>query len=248
MNYGPASKFYDLFKSDEDVDFYRRLAVRCGGRVLELGVGTARVALELARAGVEVWGVDASQYMLNVANTKLRKENASVRKRIKFQLGDIRDFHFNEEFSLIYIPSSTLEHCVSEEDQSRCLTCVYEALQDGGLLAFDISQRKDASKSTWWIDRRELNQQEEVVRIIFSRMNQQTGVVSVDLFFERYHDGLLSERFHELGEVRIFDRGDVETLLKNRGFKVVEVYGDFNHSPPTGSDSRLIFIAEKKLE
>jgi ubiquinone/menaquinone biosynthesis C-methylase UbiE len=212
---------------------------------LELGVGTARVALELARSGVEVWGIDASQFMLNVANTKLKKENASVRRLTKFQLGDIRDFHFDEEFSLVNIPSSTLEHCVSEEDQSRCLTCVYEALEDGGLLAFDISQRKDPVKPAWWIDRRELNQHEEVVRIIFSRMNQQTGVVSVNLFFELYHDGLLSEKFYEYGKARIFDRSDIETLLRNHGFKLVKIYGDFDNSPSTGNDRRLIFVAKK---
>jgi SAM-dependent methyltransferase len=248
MNYGPASKFYDLFRSDEDVDFYKRLAVRCGGRVLELGVGTARVALELARSGIEVWGVDASQFMLDVAIAKLKRENGSVRRRAKFQLGDIRDFHFDKKFSLVYIPSSTYEHCVLEEDQGRCLTCVYEALEGEGLLAFDISQRKNSSKPTWWIDRRELNQHKEAVRIIFSRTNQQTGVVSVNLFFELYHDGLLSERFHEYGEVRIFSRSDVETLLGNHGFKVEKVYGDFNCSPPTGRYSRLIFIAKKKSE
>ena len=245
MDYGPASKFYDLFRSGEDIDFYRRLAANCGGKALELGVGTAKVAIEVARSGVEVWGVDASQYMLDVAREKLKMENATVRRRVKLQLGDMRDFHFEEEFSLVYIPSSTFEHCISTEDQVKCLVCVYEALEDNGLFAFDISQREGSSETAWWIDQRELNRHEEVVRIIFSRMNLQTNVVSVNLFFELYQDGLLSERLYEHGEARIFTRGDIEELLENNGFKIVRVHGDFDSSSPNGKGNRLVFVSKK---
>jgi hypothetical protein len=56
MNYGSASKFYDLFGSKQDIAFYRDLALRRRKKALELGIGTARVAIELAKAGITVWG------------------------------------------------------------------------------------------------------------------------------------------------------------------------------------------------
>jgi len=70
MDYGPASKYYDLFGSKDDVAFYRELAIKHGCRALELCVGTGRVTIELAKAGVTVLGIDNSRYMLNVARSK----------------------------------------------------------------------------------------------------------------------------------------------------------------------------------
>ena len=63
MNYGPASKYYDLFASKDDVNFYEELALKHGKKALELGVGTGRVAIELEKKGVTVWGVDNSKYI-----------------------------------------------------------------------------------------------------------------------------------------------------------------------------------------
>jgi len=87
MNYGPASKYYDLFSSNSGIDFYKELGVKKGRKALELGVGTGRVATELAKASVNVLGIDNSPYMLNVAREKLRKENLAVKKRVALELG-----------------------------------------------------------------------------------------------------------------------------------------------------------------
>ncbi len=66
-----AMKFYDLFGEKEDASFYISLARKHGKKALELGVGTARLAIQLARSGSEVWGIDNSIYMLKVAEKKL---------------------------------------------------------------------------------------------------------------------------------------------------------------------------------
>ncbi|MDH5267461.1 MAG: class I SAM-dependent methyltransferase, partial [Candidatus Bathyarchaeota archaeon] len=114
MNYGPASKYYDLFASGDDVDFYRELGVKHGRKALELGVGTGRVAIELAKADVTVWGIDNSSYMLNVARQKLKMSSASIRQRVRLKLGDIRNFKLKEKFPIVYIPSATFEHCITQ--------------------------------------------------------------------------------------------------------------------------------------
>lgn len=100
VNYGPASKYYDLFGSKGDIVFYRELAIQHGRKALELGVGTGRVAIELAKANVAVWGIDNSKYMLDVARQKLRWESIVVRKRVRLKLGDMRNFRFREHFLL----------------------------------------------------------------------------------------------------------------------------------------------------
>jgi len=246
MNYGPASKYYDLFASKDDINFYKELALKHGRKALEIGVGTGRVAIELAKAKVNVWGIDNSKYMLNVARQKLKKEKASVRKRVTLKLGDMRNFKIREDFPFIYIASSTFEHCITEEDQRKCLANVYKALEEKGILAFDISQLlPEKPESSWWIDRKGLSAKEEVVRTIFSRRNPQTNVVSVNLFFDVYADGKLKERYYEYGEARISSKNEVEELLENVGFKINCIYGNFDKSAYNQKSQRAIFIVSK---
>ena len=70
-----AELFYDLFGEKNDVNFYVEQAKAAGGKALELGVGTARLAKYLARAGIETWGVEPSLYMLKAAKKNLAKED-----------------------------------------------------------------------------------------------------------------------------------------------------------------------------
>ncbi len=245
MNYGPASKYYDLFASIDDIGFYKQLAVKHGRKALELGVGTGRVAIELAKAKVKVWGIDSSAYMLNVARQKLRKEKASVRKRVVLKLGDMRTFKLSETFPFIYIAGSTFEHCTTKKDQKNCLTSVYDALEEQGTFAFDISQpKRDQPVGSWWIDRKALNRN-EVVRTIFSRRNPQTNLVSVNLFFDVYHRGELRKRYYEYGEALLSFKHDIEAMLKEVGFKRGEVYGNFDKSAYNETSERAVFVTTK---
>ncbi len=202
-------------------------------------------ALELAKANVVIWGIDNSKYMLAVAKQKLRKEDTAVRGRVTLRLGDMRDFRLRETFPLVYIASSTFEHCVTEEDQWKCLKSVHGALKDGGVLAFDISQSDHDEESSWWIDRRELGEK-EVVRTIFSKRNPATGVVSVNLFFDVYRRGVLKERYHEFGEAKLSTKESIERILRSVGFTVQKVYGDFDKSAYSGQSKRVIFICNKQ--
>jgi cyclopropane fatty-acyl-phospholipid synthase-like methyltransferase len=246
VDYGPASKYYDLFASKEDVNFYKELSLKHGRKALELGVGTGRVAIELAKANVTVWGIDNSKYMLDTARQKLKKEKISVRTRVTLKLGDMRSFRLKETFPFIYIASCTFEHCITEGDQRRCLTSVYNALEGRGTLAFDISQLLPGKpESSWWIDRGKLGAEEEVIRTIFSRRNVQTNVVSVNLFFDVYRSGKLKERYYEYGEARICSKNDVEKLLKSVGFKMDFVYGNFDKSVYDEKSPRIIFVVTK---
>jgi len=246
MNYGPASKYYDLFASKDDIVFYKELAVKHGRKALELGVGTGRVAIELAKAGVTVWGIDNSKYMLSVARHKLEKESPTVRRRVRLRFGDMRNFKTKETFPFVYVPSSAFEHCITEEDQMNCLTCVHNAMERKGTLAFDISQPMNRRpEGSWWVDRKELGTEEEVVRTIFSRRDPKTNVVSVNLFFEYYRKGKLKQKYYEYGEARISSKREIEELLEDLGFRVDKVYGDFGKAPYGPESRKAVFISSK---
>lgn len=121
---------------------------------------------------------------------------------------------------------------------------VYDALEKKGVLAFDISQLVPGKpESSWWIDRRMLNAEDEVVGTIFSKRNPQTNMVEVNLFFDVYTNGRLRDRYYDYGEVMISSKDKVEMLLKNGGFKVKNVYGDFDKSAYNRRSQRAIFVA-----
>jgi len=246
VNYGPASKFYDLFSHKDDIAFYRDLARNNGRRVLELGVGTGRVAIELARSGISVLGIDNSKYMLAVAERKLERESVSVRELVTLRLGDMRRFRSKMRFPFMCMASQTFEHCLTEEDQKRCLKCAYSTLEEGGTLAFDVSQhRKSEPTGSWYIDSAKLSPQRKVVRTIFSKRDMETNVVTLNLFFDVFHKGEMKVRFHECGKAKITEREDIERKLKEAGFSLRHVYGNYDLSEYSTRSERMIFVATK---
>jgi SAM-dependent methyltransferase len=120
------------------------------GPVLELGIGTGRVALPLSQRGVEVYGIDASEAMV----AKLRGKRGG--DRIPVTIGDFADLEVEGRFSLIAVTFSTIFSLLSQEEQIRCFRNVALRLTDDGLFVieafvpdvarFDRHQRVSASK------------------------------------------------------------------------------------------------------
>lgn len=246
MTYRLAAKYYDLFGSKKDLNFYKELALQSGDKALELGVGTARVAIPLARDGVTVLGIDNSVHMLRVAREKLAKESEDVRRRVTLKKEDMKDFELNQLFPFIYIPASTFDHNITVEDQKRTLECVYEHLEESGTFAFDLEQvPPNRPEASWWIDRKKIEGGKMVVRSIFTRRDMTKRKCSLDLFFDVYKEGRLSEKFHEYGEVAVISKDEIIRLLEETGFKMVCAYSDFDKSRYRKGTSKVVLVAKK---
>jgi SAM-dependent methyltransferase len=102
-----------------------------GGRALELGIGTGRVAIPLAAKGVEVLGLDASPAMVERLRAKTGGE------QIEVVMGDFADVEVMGTFSLIYVPFTTLFALPTQADQIRCLRNVAAHLVTGGRFVMD---------------------------------------------------------------------------------------------------------------
>ena len=247
MTYRLAAKFYDLFGSKNDLDFYKELALQSGNRALELGVGTARVALSLAKAGVTVVGIDNSVHMLRIAKDKLAKETEDIRNRVILKRGDMRNLELRQSFPFIYIPASTFDHNITIEDRKRTLNCVCRHLEKNGTFAFDLEQAMpDKPEKSWWIDRKEIEDGKMVVRSIFTRKNAPKRTLSLDLFYDVYKKGEMLERYHEYGEVAIISKDEMIRLLEETGFKVVSVYGDFDKSEYRKDSPKIVLVTKRK--
>lgn len=109
------------------VELLAGLAGGAGGRALELGVGTGRVAIPLAALGVEVHGIDASPAMVE----KLRAKPGGG--RVQVTAGDFADAAVGGQFSLVYVVFNTIFALLSQAEQVRCFANVAARLAPGGV-------------------------------------------------------------------------------------------------------------------
>ena len=113
----------------EDVAFYVEVAREADGPIVELAVGTGRVAIPVAReTGRPVIGLDRSQAMLEQA--RAAAEEAGV--ELELRLGDVRELALEEPAALIYCPFRSLLHLPTWADRRRTFERVAAALQRGG--------------------------------------------------------------------------------------------------------------------
>jgi SAM-dependent methyltransferase len=120
----------------EDVDFYVEEALASGGPVVELAVGTGRIAVPIAKAGVRVIGVDESPAMLEGARAYAERENVSP--LVDLRLGDLRDPPVDERVPLATVPFRSLLHMPDEHQKLRALTAAASVLEPGGRFVFDV--------------------------------------------------------------------------------------------------------------
>ena len=140
MNFDQWADWYDVYYSnvpEVETSFYVDLAKESGGPVLEIGVGTGRLAIPTASAGVNVVGLDLNQAMLDRADAKLRR-NQPLTGVLDLVRADMREFDLCKSFPLVTIPSNTLLLALSQEDQLRTLQCAARHLEPDGRLVFDI--------------------------------------------------------------------------------------------------------------
>ncbi|MGD2200362.1 MAG: class I SAM-dependent methyltransferase [Candidatus Bathyarchaeota archaeon] len=222
-----AEKFYDLFGEKEDAPFYIDLAHQHGDRALELGVGTARLAISLARAGVETWGVDNSRHMLKAAEANLSRETTEVRGRVHLEYADVRDFNLGETFGLVYFPSTSFDHILEREEQISALKAISEHIAPGGVYAFEIFNVQEVEEdSNWFVQRETLDEERTVIRLGHHRTDPETQLMTVNLWYEVYRDGRMTERYHEAGEVYVHTPENIKGLLDEAGYEIESVFGD----------------------
>ncbi|HYH23396.1 MAG TPA: class I SAM-dependent methyltransferase [Azospirillum sp.] len=122
-----------------DVAFYKEQAARTGGPVLEIGCGTGRLTIPLARMGLEVTALDASPAMLEQLRAKLAAEPAEVRARVDLVQADASALSLaRRDFALAALPFNVLMLIADFDAERRTLAGVAAHLAPGGRLALDV--------------------------------------------------------------------------------------------------------------
>ena len=229
----------------DDLGFYTRLAEDYGGPVLELGAGSGRVTLALARAGHEVVAVDVSSAMLARAETRLA--DAELLKHVAFIQGDMRAVKLERHFPLIVAPFNTLMHLYTLADQDAALTTVKQHLAAGGAFALDLYNVFEPSLGAMNVLRQEPEWRD-------------IGGANAELFLVQQHhrdEQVLESRYYldtlaENGTLtrqtttlkqRYYTRFELERALAQAGFNQIQLYGDFDKRRYSHDAPHLVAVA-----
>lgn len=120
--------------SANELTFYKTLAERQRGAVLELACGTGQLIVPIASMGHQATGLDLSSAMLGAAGRRA----SAAGTQVEFVEGDMRDFDLGQSFSLIFVARNSLLHLSEPAEFAALLAAVHRHLAPGGVLAFDI--------------------------------------------------------------------------------------------------------------
>jgi SAM-dependent methyltransferase len=224
--YDAIARLYDPWSRSvtEDVPFYVEEARRAGGPLVELGVGTGRIAVPIAAEGIPVIGVDSSQGMLDVCREQA--ELAGVPHLVELRLGDLREPPVDERVRLVICPFRAYLHLPNETERLRALRAARELLEPGGRLVFDVfapGSRDIAETHGRWIEREpeifERADWDERRRTLTLSVRGPTGESTMTLSW--------------------ISAPEWAALLERAGFEVEACYGWFDRSPYSGGEDSV---------
>lgn len=244
------ARLYDAFPFDADLPLHLDVVERTGDRVLEVGCGTGRLLLPLARAGARLVGVDASPAMLALAEAKLGGAGEDVRSRVRLVEADMRTLALDEEFDVALLPVKTFAYLTSRDDQLAALSAIAGHLRSGGRLVLDLLNPAPA-----WLAQPAGSVRQDVTGQVDDVVVTRTETaVSTDLATQvrvlrsAYEvigpDGSVRKRIVEW-PFRWTYRFEAEHLLERAGLEVECVYGGYAGEAFGSGSSALVLVARR---
>jgi len=222
--YDTIADLYDPWSASvvEDVAFYLEEARRAGGPVVELGVGTGRIAVPIAADGTRVIGIDSSRKMLEVCAHRAALAGVELDLRV----GDLREPPVAKRVPLVICPFRSLLHMHTNEDRRSVLAAVHELLVPAGRFVFDVftpGADDIAETHDRWLEREpgiwEHAVWDENARTLTLTVRGPSGETTMALAW------LSPEEWR--------------TLLEESGFEVEACYGWFDRRPFAGGDDTV---------
>jgi SAM-dependent methyltransferase len=247
------ARFYDLDTRDVsyDAELYLSLAHEVGGDVLELAVGSGRLAIPLALAGHRVVGVDDDRAMLARARAAWAAQRGGApAKRLTLVEGDMATFRADGAFGLSLLAVNTFLLAADDPARSAILETMRRHLRPGGLAAIEFAtpgrdelDDLDGRVHLEWL-RTDPETGAEVSKYMAARHDPDAGTVELTQIFEwtPVHGGVLS-RVTRADTLHLVAPAHVARLARQVGFGNVEVRGDHLLMPHGARSHRAIVLA-----
>jgi ubiquinone/menaquinone biosynthesis C-methylase UbiE len=248
--------------NNEDAHFFARLVARVRPhRVLELACGSGRVTLMLAAAlpTAEIIGVDSSIEMLGRAATARDLAESTVRRRLSFVKGDMRDWQgAGDAFDAVLITCCSVSHLLTLDDRRHTWATAFRLLRPGGIFILDIrvpdfatlaeSQRvRPRAFVDLDIDATRRSQEEDarLLRCTATTYDPHVQRADVRLIYDRFNERALAERLVADFASHVYFPSELELLFVSAGFEIAQQYGDYRFGPLDRTSRYVVTVARR---
>jgi len=244
-------RFYDVLYDQftgvlrggkERTDFYLGEIARTDNAILEAGVGTGMIFVHALQNGADIYGIDNSELMYNKVRSKL-----DMNEQHRITLQDIRDFKLEQKFGLIISPFRVFQHLLTIDDQLKALDSIYNHLEDGGRLIFDLfcpDLTRLHSEINEMLEYEGEYEKGKYLRRYFSvkpdYINQTQHITFKYVWDE---DGEKSSEYYF--PMRYYFRFEIENLIARTKFKLDNIYGDFKKGKLSNKSNEFVVVCSK---
>lgn len=244
--------YYDLLYQDKDyqaeyeyVSSLLNLHALSPTQVIELGCGSGSHACYFARDNINLYGVDISRQMLELANDKKSKLNKNATQKLNFHHGDVRSIRLNRKVDLVLSLFHVASYQSSDEDVLAYFRTAREHCREQGLFIFDFWYGPAVLKRPPYDREKSVDAGDcSLLRSTQARLDEDNHLVELNINLEiKEKASSKTESVHEEHVMRYFFREEINTLLSNMGLELVNLYGWMKQSSPTDDDWYAIAVA-----
>jgi SAM-dependent methyltransferase len=250
------ARLYDLDLADDpgDLDLYLALAERIGGPILELAVGSGRLAVPLAAAGFAVTGVDLDPAMLDRARAAAAapgQGRARKGRRLELVEADLVGLTLPSAgtFRLAFIALNSLLLLASRAAQREAFRALARHLAPGGLAVVDVWQpgADDLARYDGRIILEHARRDPETGRLVTKASSAQhdpsSQLVTLTTIYEEGAQGGAPVRWLRVDRLRLVSADELVGFAEDAGLEVEELAGDYDLAPIGPSTDRAILVA-----
>ena len=245
----------DLSEFEGDIDLYLALAQRTGGPILELAVGTGRIAIPLAEAGYHVVGVDLDPAML--ARARARIERAHLADRVDLAEGDmtaaaaIPAVASGGPYRLAILALQSILILTSPEGQRAVVDQMARLVEPGGLVVIDTWLPTpadlvgfDGRLSFEWL-RTDPDTGTQVTKTLAAWYDHVRRLVTLTTFFHEGRQGEPTVRWIREDPLRLIGVDELVGFARDAGLEVDHLAGDHELQPLEPGSDRVVLVARK---
>lgn len=254
------ARWYDLDLLDDpgDLDLYGALAARTGGPVLELAVGSGRIAVPLAAAGLEVVGVDDDQAMLARARRRWQAAQGAASEAgpvpdggsLELIEADLLEIDLGARFGLVILALNSLLLLAEAERQARALKAIARHLRRDGLAVVDVwlppvddLAAYDGRLLVEWT-RNDEETGERVSKSSSATFDTATSAVELLTFFDAWPaGGGALRRVDRLDRLRLVGAEELLRMASDAGLAPETIAGDHQMSSFGPGAERALLVA-----
>ena len=246
MIYDLLAPFYDAINADIDYSIWADFIEQIFGKecktkpelVLDLGCGTGKMTLELARRGYDMTGVDYSPEMLDIARSAAEEEGHDI----LWLCQDMREFELYGTVDAAVCCLDCINHLEDIDDLKSCLSLVHNYLIPDGIFVFDVNGKYKFENI--YADNTFTMEEDGGFCIWENYYDEENRICDFYItLFKECKDGRY-ERYEETQSERMFTLSELTEVLEKCNMELLGAYGDIDFTPGSDESERIYIVAK----